>query len=155
MFATNTSQKDVRKPQMSGDGNDGLPFEFPVIADPTLSTTKDGSTQDISLDILPIDIEDDGFKHKKGSKSVTNMPLWVCGPSEVGRFNFTIYFYYECNKKAKKSFGKRRPLQYRMIMFEINTNGGFRTICPPRRLRWTSSGPSCESHHYPPSDCGL
>lgn len=121
MFATNTSQKDVRKPQMSGDGNDGLPFEFPVIADPTLSTTKDGSTQDISLDILPIDIEDDGFKHKKGSKSVTNMPLWVCGPSEVGRFNFTIYFYYECNKKAKKSFGKRRPLQYRMIRVDLST----------------------------------
>ena len=47
----------MKKLEQSRDIVDGLPFEFPVIVDPSLSITQDGSTQELSLDILPINIE--------------------------------------------------------------------------------------------------
>ena len=116
---TFTTDNNIHKSLSSENTKLGeLPFEFPVIRDPSLSVTKDGHTNDLLIDIIPIDIEIDVSK-RKSDKSL-DVPLWICGPSKLGNNKLTVYFYYENNTETKKAFGKRRPLQYRMIRVDLS-----------------------------------
>ena len=116
----NQSHSVQDKSMGGGDILESLPFDFPVIADPALSVSKDGVTQDVSLDILPIELDDNISSYPKNNKRTLNLPIWFCGPNSLGRNNFTIYFYYESNIKVKRTFNKRRPLQYRMIRVDLS-----------------------------------
>ena len=123
LFATEgnkISQKYWEKSKHSSETAAGLPFKFPVILDPALTITKDGSSKDTFLDILPIDIKD-GSSTQRHNKTVTNIPVWICGPSQIGHHTFTLYFYYEASKSVKKPPQMRRPLQYRMIRVDLST----------------------------------
>ena len=119
IFATdkNMCKSHNKKNKRYEENLDNLPFEFPVINDTSLSVTKDGCTTDMLLDIQPIDIESDISNAKSEGHEIS---LWTCGPSKLGSNKFSIHFYYENNTDTKRAFGKRRPLQYRMIRVDLS-----------------------------------
>ena len=107
LFATSEnklSQSDQKKTKaQNSPASEGLPFTFPVIANPSLTFTKeDGSSEEVPIDVLPIDIQGDVKEHyRQGKRSIT-IPIWICGPSQLGRHNITVHFYYEPNKKNQR-----------------------------------------------------
>ena len=43
-----------------------------------------------------MDLNLDDLSGRQGHhKTAAKIPIWICGPSQLGRHNFTIYFYYE------------------------------------------------------------
>ena len=58
--------------------------------------------------------------YRQGKRSIT-IPIWICGPSQLGRHNLTVHFYYEPSKQIKGSSERRRQLAYRMVRVDLTT----------------------------------